>query len=123
MRMKNVVLSLVFTLLLYFSYVNRYSFEPVAFQILFFGLLIAGGFYAYREWISRDDVKSDERTQLIAGKAARMTLVASVVVVILILAVLAYTGRPTSASGVLAVLLGVMSLVYNIAYAYLERRI
>ena len=122
MRLKNVVLSLVFTLLLYFSYANRYSFEPLAFQILFFGLLIAGGFYAYREWISRDDVKSDERTQLIAGKSARFTLVASVVVVILILAVLAYSGRPTSPNGILAVLLGIMSVAYSVAYAYLERK-
>jgi len=120
--LKNVVLSLVFTLLLYFSYANRYSFEPLAFQILFFGLLIAGGFYAYREWISRDDVKSDERTQLIAGKSARFTLVASVVVVILILAVLAYSGRPTSPNGILAVLLGIMSIAYSVAYAYLERK-
>ncbi|MEM4255208.1 MAG: DUF2178 domain-containing protein [Candidatus Norongarragalinales archaeon] len=120
MRMKNVVLSLAFTLLLYFSYVNRYSIGNLEFLVVFFGLLTAGGFFAYREWISRDEIKSDERTQLMAGKAARFTLLASLVLIIIILAFLAYTGRPTSANGVLAVLLGIMSLVYSVAYAYLE---
>src|SRR3989344_7968018 len=117
MRLKNVVLSLAFTLVLLLVYVYRNSFEAITFEILFFGLLVAGVIYASREWLSGDEIKSDERTQLMAGKAARVTLVASVVLIVLILAYLAYSGRPTSANGVLAVLLGTMSLIYSLAYA------
>lgn len=121
MKLKNIVLSLVFTLLLYFIWIERYAIETPAFYTVFFGLLIAGAFYAYREWLSNEEVKSDERTQLIAGKAARITLVVSVILIILILALLAFIGRPTSANGVLAVLLGTVSLVYSVAYAYLDK--
>ncbi|MFH1056960.1 MAG: DUF2178 domain-containing protein [Candidatus Micrarchaeota archaeon] len=121
MRLKNVVLSVAFTLLLYFVYVYRYSFEQLTFELLFFGLLVAGGLYASREWLSGEEIKSDERTKLITGKSARITLVATVVVIILVLAALAYTGRSTSANGVLAILLGVISIVYSVAYAYLEK--
>jgi len=121
MNLKNIVLSLVFTLLLYFIYANRYALDQVEFLAVFFGLLIAGGLYASREWLSQEEIKTDERTKLIAGKAARVTLVASVVFIIVILAVLTYTGRPTSANGALALLLGVMSFVYSAVYAYLEK--
>ena len=121
MRLKNVVLSLAFTLVLLLVYVYRNSFEAVTFEILFFGLLVAGVVYASREWLSGEEIKSDERTQLVAGKAARVTLVVSVVLIVLILAFLAYTGRPTSASGALALLLGAISLVYSLTYAYLEK--
>lgn len=121
MNLKNVVLSLVFTLLMYYIWIERYTIETPAFYAVFFGLLVAGAFYAYRQWISRDAIKSDERTQLIAGKSARFTLLASAIVIILFLAYISLTGRPTSANGVLAVLLGTISLVYSIAYAYLEK--
>ena len=121
MRMKNIVLSAVFTLLLYFIYAYRHSLGQIEFLVVFFGLLIAGGIYAARELLSREEVKSDERTQLLTGKAARITVVATAVLIILTLAYLAFTGRPTSANGVLAILLGAVRLVYSITYAYLEK--
>ncbi len=121
MKLKNIVLSLVFTLLLYFIWIERSAIDTPAFYAVFFGLLVAGAYYAYREWLSNEEVKSDERTQLIAGKAARVTLVASVILIIIILASLALTGWSPRANGVLAVLLGAISLVYSVAYAYLDK--
>ena len=121
MKLKNVVLSAAFTLLLYFLYVSRYTFDTTEYLLLFFALMVAGGLYAAREWLSSDEVKSDERTKLLAGKAARFTLVATVVLIILTLAYLTWTGRPTSPNGVLAVLLGSISLIYSLTYAYLEK--
>ncbi|HIH20020.1 TPA: DUF2178 domain-containing protein [Candidatus Micrarchaeota archaeon] len=121
MKLKNIVLSAVFTLLLYFTYVSRYSFDALEYSVLFFGLLVAGGLYASREWLTSEEVKSDERTKVIAGKAARFTLVATIVLIIVILAFLAWSGRPTSPSGILAILLGAISLVYSLTYAYLEK--
>ena len=121
MRLKNIVLSLVFTLVLYFLYAYRNSFEPLAFEIVFFGLLIAGGIYVARELLSREEIDSDERTRIIAGKTARVTLVGTAVLIILLLAYLAWSGRPTSPNGVLAILLGAISIVYSVVYAYLDK--
>ena len=121
MKLKNVVLSAAFTLLLYFLYVSRYTFDTTEYLLLFFALMVAGGLYAAREWLSSDEVKSDERTKLPAGSAARFTLMASVVVILLTLAYLTWTGRMTSPNGVLAVLLGSISLIYSLTYAYLEK--
>ena len=121
MNLKNIVLSLAFTLVLYFIYANRGGFGQIEFLMVFFGLLVIGGLYASKEWLSSEEIKSDERTKLLTGKAARFTLVATAVLIVLILAFLAYTGRPTSANGVLALLLGAMSLIYSLTYAYLEK--
>lgn len=120
MRFQNIVISGVFTLILYWVYISRYDLDPIAFPILLFGLLIAGGLYVWREVLSREKVKSDERTEVLAGKAARYTLVSAFGLVILILAFLTVTDRPTSANGVLAILVGILAFVYSVSFEYLK---
>lgn len=120
MRIRNILISAVFTIVLYQVYVSRYALDPLAFSVLLFGLLIAGGLYVWREVMSKDEIKSDERTELLAGKAARLTLVAAFALVILILAFLSVTNRPTSANGVLAIMVGVLAFVYSVTLEYLK---
>lgn len=121
MKLQNVVISAAFTLLLYLVYVSRYSLEPAVFVLLLFGSLFAGGVFLWREVLRPGQIKHDERTELLAGKAARITLMASFALIIFILAFLTVTERPTSPIGVLAMLVGLLSLFYSVIYAYLEK--
>ncbi|MBI5036877.1 DUF2178 domain-containing protein [Candidatus Micrarchaeota archaeon] len=122
MKLQNVAISLVFVIILYLIYSQRGTMDMLAFEVLIFGALIAGGLYLWKEVLNKEHVKHDERTELLAGKAARLTLIAAFVLIILILAFLSITGRPTSPIGVLAMLAGLLGLTYSGTYAYLEKR-
>lgn len=121
MKLQNVVISAGFTVLLYLVYVSRYTFDPAIFGLLLFGSLLAGGVFLWREVLRPGQIKHDERTELLAGKTARVTLVASFALIILIMAFLTVTERPTSPIGVLAMLVGLLSVIYSVTYAYLEK--
>ncbi len=121
MKLQNVVISAAFTVLLYLVYVSRGSVDPSIFGFLLFGLLIAGGIFIWHEVIRKGQVKHDERTELLAGKAARISLIAAFALIIIIMAYLTITERPTSPIGVLAMLVGLLSLIYSLTYAYLEK--
>ncbi|MBI5225751.1 DUF2178 domain-containing protein [Candidatus Micrarchaeota archaeon] len=121
MKLQNVVISAAFTGLLYLIYISRGSFDPSIFGFLLFGLLIAGGIMLWLEVIRKGQIKHDERTELLAGKAARISLVAAFALIIVVMAYLSITERPTSPIGVLAMLVGLLSLIYSLTYAYLEK--
>ncbi|MBI2445066.1 DUF2178 domain-containing protein [Candidatus Micrarchaeota archaeon] len=120
MKLQNVVISAGFTFLLYQIYVSRSTFEPAVFAVLLFGLLIAGGLFLWRDVLRGEKIKHDERTELLAGKAARITLIAAFATILLITAVLTITERPTSPIGVLVMLVGLLTMIYSITTAYLE---
>lgn len=120
MKLQNVVISAAFTVLLLLVYVSRYALDAATFGFLLFGLLIAGGIFVWQEVIRKGQIKHDERTELLAGKAARISLVAAFALIILIMVYLTITERPTSPIGVLAMLVGLLSLIYSVTYAYLE---
>jgi len=121
MKLQNIVISAAFTVLLYLVYVSRFALEPAIFGFLLFGSLLAGGVFLWREVLRPGQIKHDERTELLAGKTARITLVASFALIILIMAFLTVTERPTSPIGVLAMLVGLLSVIYSVTYAYLEK--
>ncbi len=121
MKLQNVVISAAFTVLLFLVYVSRFSMEPAIFGFLLFGSLLAGGVFLWREVLRPGQIKHDERTELLAGKTARITLIASFALIIFIMAFLTITERPTSPIGVLAMLVGLLGLIYSVTYAYLEK--
>ncbi len=121
MRYQNVAISAAFTLLLYWVYVSRYVLDELVFGVLLFGLIIAGGLFLWRELLSSEKIKHDERTELLAGKAARITMIASFILIIVVMAFLTVSARPTSPIGVLAILVGLLSLIYSLTFAYLEK--
>ncbi len=122
MRFQNIFISAAFTFLLYGVYVSRYIFDELSFSVLLFGLLIVAGLYVRREVLSREEIKQDERTELLAGKAARYTMVSAFAVIILVMAFLTVTDRPTSPIGVLAMLVGVLAIIYSLTYEYLKKK-
>jgi nicotinamide riboside transporter PnuC len=122
MKFQNIFISAAFTLLLYLIYISRYIFDELSFSVLLFGLLIVAGLFVWREVLSREQITQDERTELLAGKAARYTLVGAFAVIILIMAFLTVTDRPTSPIGVLAMLVGLLSILYALTYEYLKKK-
>jgi len=121
MKLQNVLISAGFTFLLYEIYVSRSTFDPAVFAFLLFGLIIAGGYFLWRDVLRGEKIKYDERTELLAGKAARITLAASFVLILLIMAALTITERPTSPIGVLVMLVGLLTVIYSVTTAYLEK--
>src|SRR3989338_7900251 len=118
----NVAVSLALVLIFAFVYLNRYTLGEYVFDFVIFGFLIAGGIYFWKNILNRDEIKHDERTEHLAGKSARVTLLIAFGFMVLLLAFLQFSNRPTSDNGVLAILAGLLILVYSSTYALLESR-
>lgn len=122
MNAKDVLMTAGYFAILVMAYVFRYAMEENAFNLLFIGLLLIGGVVFSRKLLSIKKITSDERTQSISGQAARISMIALFAFATLAIAYLSITHRPTSPVGVLAVLLGVMSITYAATFYYLEHK-
>ncbi len=118
----NVAVALALLIIFFFVYVSRYTLGELVFEFVIFGFLIAGGVFFWKNILNKDAIKHDERTEAMAGKAARITLALAFAAMVILLAYLEFSDRPTSANGVLAVLAGFLISAYAATYMVLENR-
>ena len=122
MNAKDLTLTIGYFAILLIAYFYRGYMEQHSFTLLFIGLLLIGGVVFSKKLLSIKEITSDERTQGISGQAARISMIVLFAFSTLAIIYLSATQRPTSPTGVLAVLLGVMSITYAGVYYYLEHR-
>ncbi len=122
MNAKDVILTAGYFGIIIVAYFFRGSLEPVSFSLLFIGLLLIGLVVFSKKLLSAKEITSDERTQSISGQAARMSMIMLFGFATLAIVYLEITNRPTSPVGVLAILVGIMSVTYSAVYYYLESK-